>query len=239
MSNWLERAELLVGPHNIEKLSKKHVAVVGLGGIGGFAVECLARAGVGEFTLVDGDTIEASNRNRQVIALASNDGKCKVGAMAERVLDINPAAKVHQVTEFLSPENLSQIGLEKADVLLDCIDTLTPKTLMIQYARQNKIDLVSCLGAGGKLDPAKVKVCDISKTYNCTLARAVRKRLYKLGIRRKVTVVFSPELPDKNSLMLTDGSNFKKSSLGTISYMPPLFGLYASSAVIRKVLRED
>lgn len=232
---WLSRAELLL-QEKIHELEKAHVAVVGLGGIGGFAVECLARAGIGKLTLIDGDVIEASNRNRQLIALESNNGESKVAEMAKRCIDINPKIKIQQINAFLAPANIAELNLSETDVILDCIDTLTPKCLLIEYARKLSIPIVSCLGAGGKLDPSKVQVCDISKTYNCTLARSVRKRLYKMGIRKGVLSVFSPEPVDKSRLLRTDGSNFKKSSLGTISYMPPLFGLYASSAVIRELI---
>ncbi len=232
---WLSRAELLL-QNKIQKLEKAHVAIVGLGGIGGFAVECLARAGIGELTLVDGDAIEASNRNRQVIALTSNDGNSKVLEMSKRCLEINPEIKLNEIDAFLTPANIEELGLLKADIILDCIDTLTPKCLLIEFATKNQKPIISCLGAGGKLDPSQVQIKDISKTYNCTLARAVRKRLYKLGIRKGVPSVFSPEPVDKSRLLRTDGSNFKKSSLGTISYMPPLFGLYASSAVIRELV---
>ncbi len=232
---WLSRAELLL-QNKMYELEKAHVAIVGLGGIGGFAVECLVRAGVGELTLIDGDVIEASNRNRQVIALTSNDGKSKVLEMGKRCLEINPEIKLNQIDTFLVPANIEELGLLQADIILDCIDTLTPKCLLIEFAKKNKKPIISCLGAGGKLDPSKVQIKDISKTYNCTLARAVRKRLYKMGIRRGVLSVFSPEPVDKSRLLRTDGSNFKKSSLGTISYMPPLFGLYASSAIIRELV---
>tara|TARA_Y100000589_G_scaffold329908_1_gene377933 strand:- start:1633 stop:2376 length:744 start_codon:yes stop_codon:yes gene_type:complete len=232
---WLSRAELLL-QNKIQKLEKAHVAIVGLGGIGGFAVECLVRAGIGELTLIDGDAIEASNRNRQVIALTSNDGKSKVLEMSKRCLEINPKIKLNEVDAFLTPANIEELGLLKADIILDCIDTLTPKCLLIEFAKKNQKPIISCLGAGGKLDPSQVQIEDISKTYNCTLARAVRKRLYKLGIRKGVLSVFSPEPVDKSRLLRTDGSNFKKSSLGTISYMPPLFGLYASSAIIRELV---
>jgi len=234
--SWLSRTELLMGEEALSKLQKHHVAVVGLGGIGGFAVECLARAGIGEFTLVDGDHIEETNRNRQVIALCSNDGKRKVEELKQRVLDINPEAVVHARDAFMTPETLTELHLEKAEVILDCIDTLTPKTQLIAYARENQIPILSCLGAGGKFDPSRVRVTDLSRTHHCTLARAVRKRLYKMGIRKNIPVIFSPEPVDKSRLLRTDGSNFKKSSLGTISYMPPLFGLYASSVIIREFL---
>lgn len=235
---WLSRAELLVGEENLQELAKVHVAIVGIGGIGGFAVECLARAGVGKLTLVDGDVIEESNRNRQLVALCSNDTKPKAQEMAERCRDISPSIEVAVVQKFLDPDNLHELGLETADYILDCIDTLTPKTLLIQYAKSKNIPIISCLGAGGKFDPSQVRVTDISKTYNCTLARAVRKRLYKLGIRKGVEVVFSPEPVDKTRLLRTDGSNYKKSSLGTISYMPPLLGLHAASVVIRKIIQQ-
>lgn len=234
--SWLSRTQLLIGDEGLSKLRKHHVAVVGLGGIGGFAVECLARAGIGEFTLVDGDHVEASNRNRQVIALCSNDGNRKVDELEKRVMDINPEAIVHSKDTFMTPNSLPELGLDQAEVILDCIDTLTPKINLISYARAKKIPLLCCLGAGGKFDPVKVQLADISKTYHCTLAKAVRKRLYKIGIRRNLPVIFSPEQVDKSRLLRTDGSNFKKSSLGTISYMPPLFGLHAASVIIREFL---
>lgn len=235
---WLSRTELLL-ENKIEKLAKAHVAIVGIGGIGGFAVECLARAGIGKLTLIDGDVIEASNRNRQIIALTSNDGYNKVSEMAKRCRDINPELEINEINIFLEPANIDELDFSSVDIILDCIDTLTPKCLLIEQAIKKNIPIVTCLGAGGKLDPSQVQLADISKTFNCTLAKAVRKRLYKMGIRKGILSVFSPEPVDKSRLMKTDGSNFKKSSLGTISYMPPLFGLYASSAVIRNLVDDN
>lgn len=233
-NNWLERTELLIKQEGLAKLKSANVLVVGLGGVGSFAAEFLARAGVGNMTIVDGDTADITNINRQLPALHSTIGKHKVEVVSERLLDINPELNLTPINEFLLPERMDAILDETPfDYVLDCIDSVSPKLSLIKSARRRKIKLISAMGAGGKLDPSKVMVRDISKTKNCFLAKQVRKRLRKENIHKGFKCVFSTELQIEDSLKMTDGSNFKKSFYGTISYMPAIFGLYAAAEVIK------
>jgi tRNA A37 threonylcarbamoyladenosine dehydratase len=239
MTDWLQRSELLIKQEGLEKLKNASVLVVGLGGVGSFAAEFLARAGVGNMTIIDGDIVDITNINRQLPALHSTIGKDKVEIVAERILDINPEINLVKMNEFLSPERMEEI-LENTrfDYVLDCIDSVSPKLALIKACRRKKIKIVSSMGAGGKTDPSKVLVRDLSKTNNCYLAKQIRKRLKKEGITKGFRCVFSTEIQKEESLKLTDGSNFKKSFYGTISFMPALFGLNAAAEVINYLLKE-
>lgn len=236
---WLERTELLVKNEGLEKLKNANLLVIGLGGVGSFAAEFLARAGVGKMTIVDGDTVDITNINRQLPALHSTVGKNKVDIVGERLLDINPELKLTPVNQFLNPENMQEIlDSEKFDYVLDCIDSVTPKLTLIKEARKRKIKLISSMGAGGKIDPSKVMVRDISKTYNCFLAKQVRKRLKReSNITKGFKCVFSSEIQNEESLKMTDGTNFKRSFYGTISFIPAAFGLHAAAEVINYILK--
>ena len=237
---WLERTELLIKEAGVEKLNKAAVLVVGLGGVGSFAAEFLARAGVGKMTIVDGDTVDITNINRQLPALHSTVGKHKVDVVSERLMDINPNLELVKVNEFLNPERMAEIlDGGNFDYILDCIDSVSPKVSLIIAARRRKIKIVSSMGAGGKSDPSKVMVRDISKTQHCHLAREVRKRLKKEKIDKGIRCVFSDEIQDEESLKMTDGSNYKRSFYGTISFLPAIFGLYAASEVINHLLKKD
>ena len=237
--NWLERSELLLKADGIQKLKNANLLIVGLGGVGSFAAEFLVRSGIGKLTIVDGDIVDLTNINRQLPALHSTVGQSKVEIVAERLLDINPEITLTKINEFLDPERMEEvISSAKFDYILDCIDSVSPKVSLIKAARRKKIKIVSCMGAGGKIDPAKVLVRDIHKTRNCFLAKTVRKRLKKEGITKGFRCVFSTEIQKEESLKLTDGSNFKKSFYGTNSYMPGLFGLYAAETVIRYLLKK-
>ncbi|WP_144283256.1 tRNA threonylcarbamoyladenosine dehydratase [Chryseobacterium echinoideorum] len=237
---WLERTELLIKEDGLEKLDKASVLVVGLGGVGSFAAEFLARAGVGNMTIVDGDTVDITNINRQLPALRSTVGKHKVEVVAERLLDINPELNLTKINEFLNPDRMEEI-LDNGgfDFVLDCIDSVTPKLALIIAARRRKIKIVSSMGAGGKSDPSKVLVRDISKTQHCHLARQIRKRLKKVKIDKGVRCVFSDEIQDESSLKMTDGSNYKRSFYGTISFLPAIFGLYAAAEVINYLVKKN
>lgn len=237
MKEWTERAELLFKAEGLEKLRNSNVLVVGLGGVGSFSAEFLARAGVGNMTIVDGDIVDITNINRQLPALHSTIGQPKVKIVGDRLMDINPELKLTKIEEFLSPERAFDIVTDEFDYVLDCIDSITPKLNLIIGAKRKKVKIISSMGAGGKMEASKVKVTDISKTINCKLARTIRKRLKKVKIN-KVKVVFSSEIQDEASLKMTDGSNFKKSFYGTNSYMPGLFGLYAAETVIRYLLKK-
>ena len=239
-SEWLQRTELLVKEEGIESLQNANILIVGLGGVGSFAAEFLVRSGIGNLTIVDGDTVDITNINRQLPALNSTIGKNKTDVVAERILDINPEINLKKINEFLEPERMEEIlTQEKFDYVLDCIDSLSPKLALIITCKRKKIKLVSAMGAGGKTDPSKVMVRDISKTNNCFLAKQIRKKLKKEQIHKGFRCVFSTEIQDENSLKMTDGSNYKKSFYGTISYMPAIFGLYAAAEVIRFLLKKE
>ncbi|MDT8400773.1 MAG: tRNA threonylcarbamoyladenosine dehydratase [Bacteroidales bacterium] len=233
---WQSRTELLLGKEKLDKLAASSVLVVGLGGVGAYAAEMLCRAGLGKMTLVDGDKINESNINRQLPALRSTIGKYKTELMKERLLDINPGLKLVTIQEFIRDERMIEILDEEYDYVVDAIDTLSPKIFLIYHSIQKGIPVVSSMGAGGKLDPAVIRITDISGTYKCKLARILRKRLHKLGIREGFTAVFSPEEVPAESIELTEGENNKASNVGTISYMPAVFGCACASVVIRSLV---
>lgn len=239
MAKWLERTELLFKPEGMEKLRNANILVVGMGGVGSFAAEFIARAGVGRMTIVDGDVVDITNTNRQLPALHSTVGQPKVDIVGDRLMDINPELKLVRLKEFLSPERAYELVSPEFDYVLDCIDSVTPKLNLIMASKRKKVKLISSMGAGGKVQAAKVKVADISKTHNCFFASAVKKRLKREGISGGVKVVFSSEIQRTDSLVMTDGSNFKKSFYGTCSYMPGLFGLYAAETVIRYLVGKE
>lgn len=235
--SWLGRTSLLIGEDTVRFLTTQHVMVVGLGGVGSYAAEFIARAGIGEMTIIDGDVVDPSNRNRQLPALATNHGMSKALIMAERLQAINPELKLNVIKEFVNPDKVLDHFTVAPDYIIDAIDSITPKITFIKTAYERNLRVVSSMGAGAKLDPTQLKVVDISKTYNCPFAQQIRKQLKnKFGIRKGITVVFSPEEPIKESLMLTDGKNYKKSAYGTISYLPAVFGATAASVVIRDLI---
>ncbi len=237
MAKWQERAELLFKPEGLDNLKNANVLVVGLGGVGSFAAEFLARAGVGCLTIVDGDVVDITNVNRQLPALHSTEGMPKVHVVGDRLMDINPELNLTRVQEFLSPERAFEIVEEKYDYVLDCIDSVTPKLNLIVGAKRKRVKIISSMGAGGKMEAAKVKVADITNTVNCMFAKTIRRRLKEHKID-KLKVVFSSEIQDESSLKMTDGSNYKKSFYGTNSYMPGLFGLYMAETVIRYLIKK-
>ena len=238
MAKWQERAELLFKSEGLHNLKNANILVVGVGGVGSFAAEFLVRAGVGSMTIVDGDVVDITNINRQLPALHSTVGMTKIDVVGNRLLDINPELNLTKVEEFLSPERAFEIVEEKYDYVLDCIDSITPKLNLIIGAKRKRVKIISSMGAGGKMEAAKVKVADINNTTNCHLAKTIRKRLKEHKID-KLKVVFSSEIQDESSLQMTDGSNFKRSFYGTNSYMPGLFGLYAAETVIRYLIKKE
>lgn len=236
--NWLSRSALLVGKEGIDILQQKHVLVVGLGGVGSFAAEFICRSGIGEMTIVDGDIVDPSNRNRQLPALSTNHGLSKAEIMQERLLAINPELKLHVVQDFLTPEKCRVLMEQRFDYVMDCIDSITPKVTLLSKALEKDMPIVSSMGAGGKLDPTQLKVTWLPDTYQCNFAQYVRKRLKKLIDYSRVKAVFSIEPIMKDSLVMTDGSNFKRSAYGTISYLPAAFGGVCASVVIRDLLNQ-
>lgn len=240
MAHWLERTELLMGKEAIEKLQNAHVLIVGLGGIGSFAGEFVCRAGVGTMTIIDGDAFDPTNKNRQLTALDSTIGRNKAVVLAERLKDINPELKLNVLEEFVQPDRVWEILKEyKPDYVMDCIDSVTPKLEWIKACMRLKIRIISHMGAGGKMDPTRVQVARLTNTYNCKLAAHIKKRLKRMDLDyRQVRTVFSSELQKKESLKLTDGTNFKRSFYGTSSFMPATFGLVGAAEVIRLITRD-
>jgi tRNA threonylcarbamoyladenosine dehydratase len=236
---WLSRTELLIGKEALQTLAQSHVMIVGLGGVGSYAAEFIARSGIGKMTIIDGDVVDPTNRNRQLPALATNHGQLKADIMAERLKAINPEMELQVIKSFINPEMVAELFTLKPDYIIDAIDSITPKLTFIKMAYENKMPMVSSMGAGGKLDPTKLQVVDISKTYNCPFAQQIRKVLKRQhNIRRGIKVVFSPEESNKESLILTDGKNYKKSAYGTISYLPAVFGAVCASVVINDLIKD-
>ncbi len=238
MYNWQERTELLLGQDKLEQLKQAHVLVVGLGGVGAYAAEMIARAGVGRMTIADADVVSSSNINRQLIALHSTIGRPKADVLAERLRDINPAIQLTVVNEYIRDEKTYML-LDTAhyNYVVDAIDTLSPKLALIAAALERKIPIVSSMGAGAKMDPTQLEIADISKTHHCPLAHMLRKRLHKIGIRKGFQAVFSPEPIREGAMILCEEQN-KKSNVGTISYLPALFGIGCASVVIRDLTDE-
>ncbi len=236
--NWLERTELLFGEEKLQKLKSAKVLIVGLGGVGAYAAEQFCRAGIGNMTIVDGDVVEPSNRNRQLPALISNTGKPKAEIMAARFRDINPEINLTVVNDFIRDEKTTELLKSQSfDYVVDAIDTLSPKVFLVFHALQLGLKVVSSMGAGGKIDPTQVRIDDISKSHHCKLARMMRKRLSRMGVKKGVKVVYSPEEIDEKAVREEDGQN-KKSTVGTISYMPPVFGCFIASVVIRDLVSD-
>ena len=232
---WLCRTEALINAGNVAKLGSSHVLIVGLGGVGGYVAEMLCRAGVGRLTIIDGDTVQPSNRNRQLPALCNNEGRLKTEVMAERLRNINPDVQLELISEFIRDERIIEIISQPFDYVVDAIDTLSPKVFLLLHAKKNNLRIVSSMGAGGRLDPLQVRIDDISKTFNCRLARTVRKRLRKFGVESGIKTVFSTELIDKELVVDCNEQN-KKSIVGTISYLPAIFGCVCASVVIRGLI---
>ena len=230
MENWKERTGLLVGEQTLRRFAEASVAVIGVGGVGGYAAEMIVRAGIGHIIILDSDEVNASNKNRQLLALDSTIGRPKCDVLSERLLDINPELDIKIIKDYLEDPATLLAGL-RIDFLVDAIDTLSPKLSLIKYCVDNRSPLVSSMGAGAKFDVTKIRIADISKSFNCPLAYIVRKRLRHIGISNGFKVVFSEELPDENAIVPDNGRN-KKSQVGTISYLPAVFGCACAQVAI-------
>lgn len=233
---WLSRTQLLTGSEALLQLKEKHVLIAGLGGVGAMAAEQICRAGIGKITIIDGDTVHASNRNRQLPALKSTEGVAKTEVMAKRLLDINPALDLTVIHEFIKDDRTIEVLEKGYDYVVDAIDTLSPKVFFLFHCVRLGLPVVSSMGAGGKYDPMLVKVSDIDDSYNCKLAYYIRKRLHKMDVRKGIKVVFSSEVVERGSVILQEGESNKKSNVGTISYMPAVFGCFCASVVIRNLI---
>lgn len=233
---WLVRTSLLVGDEKIEKLQQARVLIAGLGGVGSFAAEFLCRAGIGALTIIDGDTVDVSNKNRQLPALDSTLGQQKAAVMATRMKDINPSLQLEVIPHFQEPEDMRLLVDRGYDYILDCIDSFQPKLNLIRCCLEAEVAFISSMGAGGRINPEYVRLASIEETRNCPFAQQVRKSLRRQKILRPFPVIFSDEQVIPNSVEKTDGTRYKKSYYGTISYMPALFGLYMAAFVIRQIM---
>lgn len=236
MEDWQQRTRLLLGLEKADRLQRAHVLVVGLGGVGAYAAEMICRAGVGRMTIVDADTVQPTNLNRQLPALHSTLGQAKADVMAARLRDINPQLELTVVQAFLKDDDIpALLDAASYDFVVDAIDTLAPKCHLIAETLRRRIKIVSSMGAGAKSDITQVRFADVWDTYHCGLSKAVRKRLQKMGIRHKLPVVFSTEQADPKAVLLTDDEMNKKSTCGTVSYLPAVFGCYLAEYVIRRL----
>lgn len=226
---------MLIGDDGIEKLRRSHVLVVGLGGVGAYAAEQLARAGIGRMTIVDGDVVNITNRNRQLLALGSTQGQPKADVMAERIRDINPEVDLEVINRYMKDDAIIELVSKPYDFIVDAIDTVAPKVFLLYYAKQNNQRVVSCMGAGGKFHPEKIEIADIAQSNHCRLAFYIRKRLHRLGVFDGITAVYSPEPVDESAIVNVNEQN-KVSNVGTISYMPAAFGIFCASVVINGLL---
>lgn len=234
--DWLERTEMLAGAEALGRLASSKVAVVGLGGVGAYAAEMLVRSGLGHIVLIDSDTVSVSNKNRQLIALDSTIGRSKCEVLRSRLLDINPELDADIREEYVDEGSIPSIFDGMApDYVVDAIDTLSPKIALIQYCLGNDIPLVSSMGSGAKTDVTRVRIADISKTYQCPLAHMLRKRLHKFGITTGFQAVFSDEIPVRESVTLEESRN-KKSQVGSISYLPAVFGCACAQVVLKQIM---
>ena len=243
----MERTGLLFGDEKLASLRRAHVLVVGLGGVGAWAAEMIARAGVGRITMADADTVSPSNINRQLVALHSTIGRPKAEVLAERLRDINPEIELTVVNRYIRDEGTWELldgtfegapaDVPPYDYVVDAIDTLSPKAALIKGALDRGLPLVSSMGAGAKTDPTKVEIRDIRDSHHCPLAHMLRKRLHKWGIHTGFHAVFSPEPIRPGSMILCDETN-KKSNVGTVSYMPAVFGCACASVVVRGLAGE-
>lgn len=235
-NDWQQRTELLLGEEKMSRIRNSHVLVVGLGGVGAYAAEMICRAGVGRMTIVDADTVQPTNINRQLPAVHSTLGLTKAEVLAARYKDINPDIELAVLPVYLKDENIPDLlDAAKYDFIVDAIDTISPKCYLISEAMKRRIRIVSSMGAGAKSDITQVRFADLWDTYHCGLSKAVRKRLQKMGMKRKLPVVFSTEQADPKAVLLTDDEQNKKSTCGTVSYMPAVFGCYLAEYVIKRL----
>ena len=228
------RAELLLGKEKLEKLRKARVAVFGIGGVGSFAAEAIARGGVGHIALIDGDTVSLTNINRQLIALHSTVGKDKTAVMAERIHDICPETEVLEYPVNYTAENKDLIDFASYDYIVDAIDMVTSKILLIEEAKKAGTEVISCMGSGNKFDPTQFEVVDISKTSVCPLAKVMRKELKDRGIKG-VKVVYSKEIPMKPA---DSDETSRRQTPGSLSFVPPVAGMILAGEVIKHIMEK-
>ena len=238
MEEWLQRTSLLLGAEQVARLQSSRILVVGVGGVGAYAAEMLVRTGVSSMTIIDSDEVSPSNINRQLVALHSTVGKIKVEVLAQRLTDINPTLQLSARAQYLEVDGVKALLQEGYDFVVDAIDTVAPKVALLAACMRQGIAVVSSMGAGARLDPSQIQYADIANTSICGLARAVRSRLRKMGIRGKLPVVFSTEVPRAEAVQEVTGERNKRTTVGTVSYMPAIFGCYLASYVIRKLTQQ-
>jgi tRNA A37 threonylcarbamoyladenosine dehydratase len=235
---WQERTIQLLGKEKYARLQDANVLVCGMGGVGSMAAEMICRSGVGKMTIVDGDTVQPGNINRQIPATHSSLDQGKAEVMGERLKDINPGLELTVIDEFIKEERIPEILQKPFDYVVDAIDTLTPKIYLIYHTMNRKLRLASSMGSGGKVDPSQIRVTDFGDTYNCRLAYLLRKKLRKMDVHGGFKVVFSDEQVLKETVIPVEGEANKKSTVGTISYIPAIFGCTLASIVIRDLAGE-
>lgn len=231
-----ERTHILIGDEGIALLEKSHVFLAGMGGVGSYTAEALARMGIGEMTLVDHDVVSASNINRQMVALNSTIGQLKVEVMAKRINDINPACKVNIITDFLSPTTIPDVLTPEYDVVIDAIDSMSSKTQLMATAWRKKMPIFASMGAGGKLDPTLIRTGDIMDTSMCKLAKQLRGHLRRNGIGRGIKTVYSIESPLPALPPEAVAHGRPRAVNGTMSYMPSIFGLTLAGMVTNHII---
>lgn len=239
MEGLYQRTHIITGDEGLMRLQQKHICLAGLGGVGSYVAEALARGGVGELTIIDHDTVAASNLNRQLVALESTVGMYKADVMCARILDINPRCIVHVNKEFLKAENMPAFMQQPFDYVIDAIDSLNSKVNYIHAAFMAGIPVASSMGAGNKTDPTLIRVGDISKTEMCTLARHVRRRLRRAGVKKGVKCVFSLEHPRAPLPPEPTSTGRPRAVNGTVSYLPALFGITLAGVVLRDLMAID
>ena len=235
---WQERTIQLMGEMKFARLQQANVLVVGMGGVGSIAAEMICRSGVGKMCIIDGDTVQPGNINRQIPATHSTLDRKKAVVMGERLKDINPGLELTVIDEFVKEERIMEILQTPFDYVVDAIDTLTPKIYLIYHAVKLGLQLTSSMGSGGKVDPSQISVADFGDTYNCRLAYLLRKKLRKMDINGGFEVVFSTEQVPKETIIPVEGEPNKKSAVGTNSYIPAIFGCTLASIVIRDLAGE-
>ena len=238
MEEWMQRTSLLLSEEKTLSLQAGRVLVVGVGGVGAYAAEMLVRAGVGRMTIIDSDSVAVSNINRQLVALHSTVGQDKVVVLAQRLNDINPHLELSARKCYLDVEGVDALLQEGYDFVVDAIDTVAPKVALLAACMRQGIAVVSSMGAGARIDPSQIRYADIADTFHCGLARAVRTRLRKMGVKGKLPVVFSTEVPRAEAVQEVTGERNKRTTVGTVSYMPAIFGCYLAAYVIRRLTQQ-
>ena len=233
---WQERTILLYGEKKLARLQEANILVVGMGGVGSMAAEMICRSGVGKMTIIDGDTVQPGNINRQLPATHNTLNREKALVMGERLKEINPGLELTVVHEFIREERIPELLETSFDYVVDAIDTLSPKIYLIYHTMNRGLKLASSMGSGGKVDPAQIRVADFGETYNCRLAYLLRKKLRKLDVHGGFKVVFSTEQVPKELIIPVEGESNKKSTVGTNSYIPAIFGCFLASIVIRDLI---